>query len=83
MRSLPTRVRRKGPAGNPQVAQNVTPLVEAVLQDDVSAALLGDNAAALVAFQQGSGSWRSRDLGMSASHSLQRRAFIRHSQTVS
>ena len=49
-----------------QVSESIAPVLEELLQQDLKTSLLGDNLAALTAFNQSSGSWRNRHLRMRA-----------------
>ena len=49
-----------------QAGESVSPIVEEFVEGDLGISLLGDNAAALTAFQPQAGSWRSRHLRMRA-----------------
>ena len=49
-----------------QVSDSVCPIIEELLEDDVTTSLLGENAAASASFNPGAGSWRNRHLRMRA-----------------
>ena len=49
-----------------QVSESIAPVLEELLQQDLKTSLLGDNLAALTAFNQSSGSWKNRRLRMRA-----------------
>ena len=49
-----------------QVGECVSPIIEELAGDDLVTSLLGDNMAALSAYEQGGSSWRNRHLRMRA-----------------
>ena len=49
-----------------QVGECVSPIIEELVEDDIVVSLLGDNMAALAAYEQGGSSWRNRHLRMRA-----------------
>ena len=55
-----------------QVGECVAPIIEELVEDDVVISLLGDNAAALSAYEHAGGSWRSRHLRMRANAGRER-----------
>ena len=55
-----------------QVGECVAPVIEELVEDDIVISLLGDNAAALTAYEQPGGSWRSRHLRMRANAGRER-----------
>ena len=55
-----------------QVSESICPLIEEILEEDVVTSLLGDNSAALAAFNPGAGSWRNRHLRMRANAGRER-----------
>ena len=55
-----------------QVGECVSPVIEELIGDDVVISLLGDNMAALAAYEQGGSSWRNRHLRMRANAGRER-----------
>ena len=55
-----------------QVGDCVAPIVEELIQDNLTTSLLGDNSAALAAFSSSSGSWRNRHLRIRAAAARER-----------
>ena len=55
-----------------QVGECVAPVIEELVEDDIVISLLGDNAAALTAYEHAGGSWRSRHLRMRANAGRER-----------